>query len=176
MKKILTVVLALLLLCSSCLAEGLDYASMTDTQLHDIVDAARNELTKRELVAEGKTLLFERNGVSVYLTSDFKADSFHTDSMHFMRASVIVVNDSDINVRVGVESMSVNGWEVSNSGFSSVSPGKKLKDELTFNAVDTDITTVEEIETIEITFRLSNADTYMFFADVPAITLHFNVQ
>ena len=45
MKKILTVVLALLLLCSSCLAEGLDYASMTDTQLHDIVDAARNELT-----------------------------------------------------------------------------------------------------------------------------------
>lgn len=101
------------------------------------------------------------------MTSDFKADSFHTDSMHFMRASVIVVNDSDINVRVGVESMSVNGWEVSNSGFSSVSPGKKLKDELTFNAVDTDITTVEEIETIEITFRLSNADTYMFLRMCP---------
>lgn len=176
MKKFLTVLLALLLLCGSCLAEGLDYASMTDAQLHDIVDAARNELTKRELVAEGKTLLFEHDGVSVYLTGDFKADSLHTDSMHFMRASVIVVNDSDINVRVGVDSMSVNGWEVSNSGFSSVSPGKKLKDELTFNAVDTDITTVEEIETIEITFRLSNADTYMFFADVPTVTLHFNVQ
>ena len=47
MKKFLTVLLALLLLCGSCLAEGLDYASMTDAQLHDIVDAARNELTKR---------------------------------------------------------------------------------------------------------------------------------
>ena len=62
MKKFLTVLLALLLLCGSCLAEGLDYASMTDAQLHDIVDAARNELTKRELVAEGKTLLFEQDG------------------------------------------------------------------------------------------------------------------
>ena len=63
MKKFLTVLLALLRLCGSCLAEGLDYASMTDAQLHDIVDAARNELTKRELVAEGKTLLFEQDGV-----------------------------------------------------------------------------------------------------------------
>ena len=58
MKKFLTVLLALLLLCGSCLAEGLDYASMTDAQLHDIVDAARNELTKRELVAAEKTVLF----------------------------------------------------------------------------------------------------------------------
>ncbi len=176
MKKVLAAFLALLLLCGSCLAEGLDYASMTDAQLHDIVNAARNELTRRELVAEGKTLLFEQDGVSVYLTSGFEADSIHTDAWYFMRAGVIVVNDSDINVRVGIESMSVNGWEVSNSGFSSVSPGKKAKDELAFNAADTDITAVEEIETIEITFRLSNADTYRFFADVPAITLHFNVQ
>ena len=59
MKKFLTVLLALLLLCGSCLAEGLNYASMTDAQLHDIVDAARNELTKRELVAAEKTVLFE---------------------------------------------------------------------------------------------------------------------
>lgn len=49
MKKFLTVLLALLLLCGSCLAEGLDYASMTDAQLHDIVDAARNELTNGSL-------------------------------------------------------------------------------------------------------------------------------
>lgn len=54
MKKVLAAFLALLLLCGSCLAEGLDYASMTDAQLHDIVNAARNELTRRELVAEGK--------------------------------------------------------------------------------------------------------------------------
>lgn len=49
MKKFLTVLLALLLLCGSCLAEGLNYASMTDAQLHDIVDAARNELTNGSL-------------------------------------------------------------------------------------------------------------------------------
>ena len=38
MKKFLTVLLALLLLCGSCLAEGLNYASMTDAQLHERAD------------------------------------------------------------------------------------------------------------------------------------------
>lgn len=176
MKRTLALLFALLMLCGTCLAEGLDYPSMTDEQLHAVIDAARNELSKRELVLDGKTLLFEKEGVSVYLTGDFKEDSFTTDSLHYMRAEVIVVNDSDLNVRVGIDSMSVNGWEVSCSGFSAVSAGKKVKDELYFNAVDTDVTSVEEIETVEITFRLSNADTYKFFADVEPITLHFNVQ
>ncbi len=176
MKRTLALLFALLMLCGTCLAEGLDYPSMTDEQLHAVIDAARNELSKRELVLDGKTLLFEKEGVSVYLTSDFKADTIVTDSWHYMRASVIVVNDSDLNVRVGIDSMSVNGWEVSCTGFSSVAPGKKSKDELYFNALDTDVTSVEEIETVEITFRLANADTYMYFADVEPITLHFNVQ
>lgn len=176
MKRLFALLLSLLMLCGTCLAEGMDYASMTDEQLHAVIDAARNELVKRELVADGKTLLFEKEGVSVYLTSDFKADTLATDSMHFMRASVIVVNDSEKKVHVAIDSMSVNGWEVTCSGFSAVSPGKKSKDEIYFNAVDTDVTTVEEIETVSITFRLSDADTYRFFADVDPITLHFNVN
>lgn len=149
---------------------------MTDEQLHAIIDSARNELAKREIVLDGKTLLFEKEGVSVYLTSDFKSDALVTDSMHYMRAQVIVVNDSDRNVSVAIDSMAVNGWDVNSSGFSKIAAGKKQKDDLAFNAVDTDVTSVEEIETIEITFRLSDADTYKFFADVDPISLHFNVQ
>lgn len=176
MRKFLAILFAALLLCGSCLAEGLDYASMTDDQLHAIVDAARNELAKRELTLDGKTLLFEKDGVSVYLTSDFEADSLKTDSMHFMRAGVIVVNDSDKNMGVGIDSMSVNGWEVYSSGFSSISAGKKGKNELSFNAVDTDITDVSEIETVEITFYMYDGDTYQTISEIDPITLHFNVQ
>ena len=176
MKRILAILLLALMTCGTCVAEGLDYASMSDEQLHGVVDAARNELAKREIVAEGKTLLFEKEGVSVYLMDDFVADSIVTDSWKYMRADVVVVNDSERNVNVSIDSMSVNGWEVSSLGFSKITAGKKQKDELSFNALDTDVETVEEIETVEIHFRLSDADNFMFFADVDPVTIHFNVQ
>ncbi len=176
MKKVFAILLAAMLLCGTCVAEGLDYASMTDEQLHAVVDAARNELATRELVAGGKVLLFDQEGVQVYLTGDFTADAFATDTMRFMRAPVIVINNSEKNINVSIDSMSVNGWEVNSAGFSKISAGKKQKDELYFNAVETDVEAVEGIETIEITFKLSDADTFMFFAEIDPITLHLNVQ
>lgn len=175
-KKLIGLLVVLMVLCSTCSAEGLDYAAMSSEQLHVVIDAARNELAKRELTLAENTVLFEQDGVTVYLTSGFKADAIATDTMHFMRAGVVVVNDSERNINVAIDSMAVNGWDVNSVGFSKIAAGKKQKDELTFNAADTDITTVEEIETVEITFRLSDADTYMFFADVAPITLHYNGQ
>ena len=171
MRKFLAILFAALLLCGSCLAEGLDYASMTDDQLHAIVDAARNELAKRELVAEGDTLLFEKDGVSVYLTSDFEANSYGR-----MRAKVVIINDSDKNMGVGIDSLCVNGWELTTLGFSTVSAGKKSKDELYFDGEDAEITSVEEIETIEITFHTYDGDTYQTISKIDPVTLHFNVQ
>ena len=35
---------------------------------------------------------------------------------------------------------------------------------------------IDEIEELEIAFRMFDGETYKTFAEVPAITLHFNVQ
>lgn len=176
MKKILTVVLALLLLCSSCLAESLDYASMTDAQLHDIVDAARNELTKRELVAAEKTVLFEQDGVTVYMTGDYTMQESSISDAVWLTINIIVVNDSGRDVGISIVNPSVNGWNVSSLSLSPTSKGKKSKQELTLDVKDAEVKSLEEIEGLEIAFRMFDCETYKTFAKVPAITLHFNVQ
>ena len=172
MKKFLTVLLALLLLCSSCLAEGLDYASMTDAQLHDIVDAARNELTKRELVA----VLSEQDGVTVYMTGDYTIRESSISDDIWLKINIVVVNDSGRDVGIDTVNPSVNGWDVSASILSTTTKGKKSKQELTLNVKDAEVKSLDEIEELEIAFRMFDGETYKTFAEVPAITLHFNVQ
>ena len=176
MKKFLTVLLALLLLCDSCLAEGLNYASMTDAQLHDIVDAARNELTKRELVAAEKTVLFEQNGVTVYMTGDYTIRESSISDDIWLKINIVVVNDSGRDVGIDTVNPSVNGWDVSASILSTTTKGKKSKQELTLNVKDAEVKSLDEIEELEIAFRMFDGETYKTFAEVPAITLHFNVQ
>ena len=176
MKKFLTVLLALLLLCGSCLAEGLNYASMTDAQLHDIVDAARNELTKRELVAAEKTVLFAQDGVTVYMTGDYTIRESSISDDIWLKINIVVVNDSGRDVGIDTVNPSVNGWDVSASILSTTTKGKKSKQELTLNVKDAEVKSLDEIEELEIAFRMFDGETYKTFAEMPAITLHFNVQ
>ena len=74
MKKILVLLAALMLTVLPAMAKQLDYANMKDDELQAIVDSARNELTKRQLEEDGKTLLFEHDGISVYLTGEYETD------------------------------------------------------------------------------------------------------
>ena len=47
---------------------------------------------------------------------------------------------------------------------------------LTLNVKDAEVKSLEEIEELEIAFRMYDGETYKTFAEIPAITLHFNVQ
>ncbi len=163
MKKFLTVLLALLLLCGSCLAEGLNYASMTDAQLHDIVAAE-------------KTVLFEQDGVTVYMTGDYTIRESSISDDIWLKINIVVVNDSGRDVGIDTVNPSVNGWDVSASILSTTTKGKKSKQELTLNVKDAEVKSLEEIEELEIAFRMYDGETYKTFAEIPAITLHFNVQ
>ena len=100
MKRLFSVLMALILVFSiAAVAEGTDFASMDDAALHAMIDGARNELAKRELVAAENTVLFEQDGVTVYLTGDHEvwgSDSYYLD------LGVVLVNDSDKTVAVGV--------------------------------------------------------------------------
>lgn len=149
---------------------------MTDAQLHDIVDAARNELTKRELVAAEKTVLFEQDGVTVYMTGDYTIRESSISDDIWLKINIVVVNDSGRDVGINIVNPSVNGWDVSASILSTTTKGKKSKQELTLNVKDAEVKSLEEIEELEIAFRMYDGETYKNFADVPAVTLHFNAQ
>lgn len=176
MKRIIAFLLAALLMCLFCAAgaEGTDFAVMSDDELHALVDGARNELAKRELTAAEGTVLFEQEGVTVYLTGEHEVKSGYLD------LEAVVVNDRDCTVAIAVNSASINGWNVFSGGIGETSPGKKQKGMLSFSLEDASLSSfeeIEEIEEIELSIDLIDEDTYESIAETSEpITLHFNAD
>ena len=173
MKKIITLILAAILLisCTAMAETAIDFTTLTDEQLHELVDGARNELTKRELNMSADLVLIEQDGVTVYLTGEYEL--WGSDNV-YIDFEVVVVNDSDKTVSILVDSASINGWDVYGSGVSDTSAGKKQKGTLEFLLTDADISTYEEIEDIELTLTIYDSDEWETINDVEGITIQFN--
>ena len=169
MKKLALILVMLLVFASAC-AEGLDFASMDDATLHSIVDSARNELTKRELNAGENTVLFEQEGVTVYLTGEYETEEYDTV---YLSLNAVIVNDSDKTVWISTDSLSVNGWDVYSYGLPDTTAGKKQKCELEFCISDAEISSYDELEEIEVVFSLVDSDTYETFSTTEPIVLRF---
>lgn len=169
MKKYIAMILILVLSITSMIAfaEGIDVTSMTDEELRAIVSSARNELAKRELDAAADTVLFDAEGVKMYLTGNSRV----SNDGEFAYFEVVVVNDTDVEVGITVDSASINGWDVFGSDVYGTSAGKKQKAEMFFKISDAEISTIEEIDDMELTFRLfdSTNSTFITEASAPVI-------
>lgn len=165
MKRFVSVFLIALMILSiastTVFAEGIDVTSMTDEELHAIVDSARNELAKRELTAAADTVLFDAEGVKMYLTGNSHVSS----NGEFAYFEVVVVNDTETEVAVTIDSASINGWDVASNGVYGTSAGKKQKGEMFFHISDAEISTIEEIDDLELTFRLFDSDNSKFITE-----------
>lgn len=171
MKKVLAFLLAVLFACMICTAgaEGTDFTAMSEDELHALVDGARNELAKRELVAAEDTVILEQDGVTVYLTG---AHNVSSDGA-YLYLEAVVVNDSDKKVSVSVDSACINGWDVYGGGIGETSAGKKQKGEFDFSLGDAEISSFEEIEELELELYLYDADAWERISDNIPVTLTF---
>ncbi|MGJ4851823.1 hypothetical protein ACH6CV_16415 [Bacillota bacterium Meth-B3] len=172
MKKFLSSVLVLALLFSAgfALAEGADFASMKDDELHALINGARNELTKREMVAAEKTVLLERDGITVYLTGEHKT----WGDGGVLGLEAVVVNDSENTVNVMMNSASVNGWNVLTGGIFSVESKKKKKNTFEIRIHEAELSSYEAIEDMEFVLRVSDSNSYDKIFETDKISLHFN--
>lgn len=174
MKKAFVLLIAVIMLLAipvEAFAEAPDFSAMTDEELHEYIGLARNELKKRELNAEGKTILFEQDNVTVYLTGDYRI--YGSDNI-YIAFETVVVNDSDVTASVVVDTLTLNGWDVYGSGISGVTAHHKKKDELSFNLTDAEISSFEEIEEVEWRFYLYDSDAWDVISYVDPIIIHFN--
>lgn len=173
MKRMIAALLATLLLLTVCaFAEGTDFASMTDEELHALVDGARNELANRELSATADTVLVDQDGVKVYLTGENRVSSSGT----YLYLEAVVVNDSDKKVSVGVDTSSINGWDVYGGGIGETNSGKKQKGEFSFSLEDADISSYEELEDLEMELYLYDADAYERIGEIIPVVLNFKAE
>jgi len=174
MKRLISVILTLLMFVSCfAIAEGTDFSAMDDATLHAMINGARNELTKREMVAAENIVLFEQDGVSVYLTG--KHEVWGSDS-YYLDLEAVLVNDSAASVYLYIDTAYVNGWEVYAGGITDTAAGKKQKANIDFSISEAGITTYEEIEEIEVNIWLCDSESYEAIAVLEPITVHFNAE
>lgn len=171
MRRIVSFMLVVVLLfCCTAYSEGLDVSSMTDEQLHKIIDLAKNELLKRELIAQEKLIIFDQDGVQLYLTGEYKF------RLPYMELNAVVINNSDVTVAFSTDyKVSVNGWEVWGDPdyLGKTSPGKKHKGNFTIKIEDAEVGSFDEIEEIEFNLTLVNADTNRVISTAPTVTVHY---
>lgn len=175
MKKIIALALSLLLLIAipcEAFAELPDFAAMSDEELKEIVDAARNELAIRGLNLKEDTLLFEQDGVQVFLTGEHIFNDYGENKS--LEIEVIMINDSEYTLSLSGDYASMNGWSVYFYGFGGVAPGKKKKATIEFDADMAEVETFEEIEDVEVTFRLFDEVGYETVATIDPVTIYLN--
>lgn len=188
MKKVLSILLAMMMVCVSglSLADGAseseaaaasdsvvanDLSKFSDDDLRAALSAIRNELTRRSLVTDEKTVIFDQDGIQIYLTGEHEVWGSDTKYITF---TAVVINDSESKIGVSLDDVSINGWNVYGSGIYDTDAGKKQKSNIEFNLTDAEISSFEEIEDIEFVVSVYDSDSYDTIATSDVVTLNFN--
>ena len=169
MKNMLSLILVLVLvLCAVGSAAETTYAAMSTEQLHTAASAIRNELLKRDLVAAENVVLVDQDGVQVYMTGNNEIDWIGAFAIE-----VVVVNNSTKKISILSEIASINGWTVYMSGVTETGPGKKQKGTLSFDLDAAGISSIEEIEEVEIELIIYDSDAWESVSKTPSIVIQF---
>ena len=156
-RYLVSLFLALVIALFPCAFAEIDWSSMDDATIQAEINNAHAELVKRELVGNTDNIvLFDEYGVTIVVKSYEQHDGGIYN--HGLRFNVNVVNESSEKMKIYLENVAINGWEVNYTGLIDIDAGHKEKDRIEFKLDDADIETVEEIETMEISFYYQDAD------------------
>ena len=174
MKKIVSLAMVIVLITTTAIAFAIDYSAMTEAQIKEEFDAIRNELTKRGLVAEKKTVILEQADIQFYISGDLKIDKPYAWSETYnLYIPIVIINNSKSNIMMMIENVSVNGWSTSGDDDGGSTPaGKKSKAYLVFRLEDTDVESLEDFTDVEFTVRIFDSDTYKDLVYTKPITIY----
>lgn len=174
MKKLLSMLLVLVLLLPTMALAEIDWTGMDAATIQMEIDRARAEILTRDIkLPEKGTVLVDADGVVVTLTSAAVEKSW--DGSYGLVLNYTVANNSDKAMGFRDDDCYINGWKVSGSISSSLEAGKKAKESATIYHidVDADVTTIEEIEELQITFLTFDASTFMTETNDIQTTIYF---
>lgn len=102
------------------------------------------------------------NGVELINQDGVKIVGQYVDENSFWGAAVLlyIENNSDKNVTIDVDDMSVNGFMVTPYFTSTVYSGKKAFDDITLMSTDLEKSGITSVDDIELSFKLVNPETY----------------
>ena len=162
MKRIVCLVLLSMMILFSATAE--DYASMTDTELNEVLVAVQNELARREAYTREDQIIYD-DGSIVIVWRGSPYIKQYSDTYVFYTFDVI--NNSDRGISFQTKDIRVNNWKTSCTGASSVEEKTSFKNSVGLTISDAYISTMEEIKDISFVLELISADDWVVISDSP---------
>lgn len=102
------------------------------------------------------------DGVVLYNENDIKIVGQYVKDNSFWGTSVVVYveNNTEKEITVTCDNLSVNGFMVSEYFYSNVYPGKKAVDSITLFDSDLEENDIDSVEDIELSFKILNSKNY----------------
>lgn len=110
--------------------------------------------------------VYESDGVAVYFKDCDQSGSFETAKFNFL-----VVNDSDKNVTVSADNMSVNDFAMTDLFHADCAPGKKTNESISVYSTDLEKNNIDKIEKLEFSLRCYDSDSYQDIWSTDPITI-----
>lgn len=137
------------------------------------------EAEDKYVVDGEETVLIDNGDFRLYLTGEYSSiDGVNGVSGDFMsHLSCVVENKGDEEISSISYSGVINGWSLGSShvmsGTNGVRPGTKAKTDIWFTTEDTEVTSYEDLETMELTFEVKDED-YDTMFEVSTGVVHFH--
>ena len=167
MKKILALILVLVLVPVFALAD-LNYSSMTERELKDMIAACAAELRARNYDADVNGSVFvDEGGARIYQTGP----AYISDSGR-LEIPVIVFNDLDVSANFSFKNATVNDFSVQGYSYYSVPPHAKAICELDFSSDDIGLKSIDEVFSLRFSWVIYSPDTKKYVYEHPEIEEH----
>ena len=145
------------------------------------VSFATAETADKYVVDGEKTILIDEPEIVIYLTGKNEAiDNCNGISGNFMfKLGCVVENKSDEAIGSIMFNGVINGWSLGSnytmSNTSGIQPGTKVKTEIWFTTEGTEISSLEELESMNLTFVVED-ENYQSIIEVSTGEVHFHAS
>ena len=165
MKKVLSIVLALMLMFSAAACS--DGGRTEESKASSVSAAAPASEPEPEpaAVTLPETVMYDEGGIKITATG------LDEDSLFGPQVKLTIENDSSAGVLVQTGYCVVNGWVVGCSLSQEVSAGKKADAEMTLSRTDLENAHVETLAQIECTLRMIDPESFVNSTETGWITL-----
>lgn len=137
------------------------------------------EAEDKYVVDGEETVLIDSEGFRLYLTGEYTAtDDTNGNNGDFMSyLSCVVENNGDEEIGYITYSGTINGWSLGSNytmlNVEGLQPGAKAKTDIWFTTEITEVTSYEDLETMELTFDVKDEDYFTMF-EVSTGVVHFH--
>ena len=128
------------------------------------VTPVEEEPVKEEQISQ---VLYDEDGLKITFTGMY-IDELWGD----LQVKLAIENNMDRGITIQTRDESIHGYMIEGIFSADIMPGKKINDKVTYTESDLKENGIDEVETIDMTLRVTDEETWDEIKEIP-VTLNF---